>query len=69
MGARGPEPGPPVLRPWRLYDAFANRIPRFVAPFPTIVSENHQILLANLFHRYKAEISAELLQASVPSMK
>jgi hypothetical protein len=27
------------------------------------------ILLANLFHRYKAEISAELFQASVPSKK
>ena len=33
------------------------------------ISQNEGILLANLFHRYKAEISAELFQASVPSKK
>jgi hypothetical protein len=34
-----------------------------------VVSGTHDLLLANLFRHYKAEISAELFQASVPSKK
>jgi hypothetical protein len=77
MGARGPKLGPPALRPWRLYDPFANGIPPLAGrhfsshrcPHVSGWRRIHKPVSKSTSHNFTASVSSATIHSSMASTK